>query len=349
MRSTLRTGRCPDVDPTPIRSRQLASGATAALGHDPSPATTSVEPSKCTANGTMATSLANGSDRRGARVLDQRRRAQVLAVVIGILTGLSLVFGPMLVRYVESGGLPPDFYDLQADLAFANGTSGLIYDVAATKQTSDCSYGVAYLLNGYTPNRYWYQVGLSWNWRGPGSERFAMNYNVFDPNGAVVDPATGGGGVMPFTGPVSPGDPVRLVLAPSNGTILMDAADLATGSVASASFPAFGQSSFGRGIWGEGRDTVFTGLMTECYRSAPGNASWVNVTYVSQAAAVPFGAFCVGEWNFSNGTYFRGGSAILPETCTQVLDLSSPQAQVYAVHGVHLWANETEFTSGVQG
>jgi hypothetical protein len=273
-------------------------------------------------------------------------RLAVSAALIGALVGFSLAAGPFVWRYIESGGLPPDFYDLQAGLVFANGTSGIIYTVTATEQSSDCSYGVAYLLNGYTPDRHWYQVGLSWNWRGPGSGLFAMNYNVFDPSGNVIDPASGGGGITLFTGPVSPGDPVRLVLAPATGTMMMNAVDLRTDATAETTFQSFGQASFGRGIWGEGRDSVFTGLMTECYRGGSGNASWSQVNYVSDLSEVPYGSFCIGEWNFSNGTYFRGGSAIFPEMCSSVAGLSGPYPQSFNAHGVVLSANATSFSSG---
>lgn len=280
------------------------------------------------------------------RVGRQRFRRLAVPLMIGALVGASIVVGPIVWRFIESGGLPPDFYDLQASLVFANSTSGLIYTVNATEQTTDCGYGVAYLLNGYTPDRHWYQVGLSWNWRGTGSGRFAMNYNVFDSNGTVIDPASGGGGVTPFSGEVSQGDPIRLVLAPASGVIQMNAVDLRTGAVASTSYQSFNQSSFGRGSWDVGRASVFTGLMTECYRGGHGNASWKPVAYLTDSGPVPFAAFCVGEWNFSNGSYFRGGSTVFPETCSSIVSLSSPSPQMYSAHGVVLTATETMFASG---
>jgi hypothetical protein len=276
----------------------------------------------------------------------ERHLGRMLPVLLGCLVGLSVVLAPTAVSYVESGGLPSDFYDLQAILAFSNATTALIYNVTATEQPSDCAYGVAYLLNGYTANRDWYQVGLSWNWRGGDPGQFAMNYNVFDSNGDVIDPAVGGGGVIPFSGPIASGNVVRLVLAPSNGSILMNAVDLTTGSTASTSFDSFGQSSFSRGSMDVGRGSIFTGLMTECYRGSSGTAFWENSTYESAFASVPFGALCVDEWNFSNGTYFHGASAIVPQQCTPVLSLSNPIPQTYSQEGLRLWANQTEFAAG---
>jgi hypothetical protein len=117
----------------------------------------------------------------------------------------------------------------------------MAYNVTAVSQVDSDGYGPAYLLNGLSDTGYWYQVGLSWNW--PISSGFNMNYEVFNPRGRSIDPASGGG-LSSFSGTVNEGDTVLLNLYFSGGNVVMLAYDYNTGASAEQTFSQEGSSYF---------------------------------------------------------------------------------------------------------
>ncbi len=236
--------------------------------------------------------------------LRRERRLRLFAVATGVILATTLVAGPTAWKYVESRGFPLDFFDLQGFLASDNATPALIYNVTAVEQTSDCPYGVAYLLNGVTTDGYWFQDGLAWNWRGGGEGRFTLIYDVFNSVGAVIDPARGGAGFAEFGTTVHPGDTVRIVLAVANGSVEMNAFDESTKSVASHNPPGISSPGWiGAFLDATQAGTIFTGLMTECYRGVYGDATLQQVAFIDLGAPVTNAQLCVDERDFSNGSY----------------------------------------------
>ncbi len=167
-------------------------------------------------------------------------------------------------------------YDEQLGITFTQDYTSLAYNVTAVAQSSGNGYGPAYLLNGYSNTGYWYQVGLSYNWLP--NQGWAVNYEVFDPNGRSIYPQNGGGGTLEFNGPINQGDKVLLNLYFSGGSVIMLAKDLNTGSSASTSYSAEGGSTFLGNPYATETDGYFTGLMTEWYHSNSyyGNEQGVN-------------------------------------------------------------------------
>src|SRR5580704_12041724 len=61
---------------------------------------------------------------------------------------------------VAAQGAPSPTYDEQLGITFTQDFSSLEYNVSALAQASPDGYGPGYLLNGLTPEGYWYQVGI---------------------------------------------------------------------------------------------------------------------------------------------------------------------------------------------
>ncbi len=273
-------------------------------------------------------------------------RLRLFAVAVGVILATTLVVGPTAWRYVESHGFPPDFFDLQGFLASDNATPALIYNVAAVEQTPDCPYGVAYLLNGVTTDGYWFQDGLAWNWRDGGEGRFTLIYDVFNSVGAVIDPAGGGAGFAEFGTSVHPGDMVRIVLAVANGSVEMNAFDESTKSIASHNPPGTTSPGWiGAFLYATQAGTIFTGLMTECYRAAYGDATLQQVTFSDLGAPVTNAQLCVDERDFSNGSYPIGLATKVPLSCGGDLSYSDMEGHSFGLNGFELAANATSFSS----
>jgi hypothetical protein len=275
------------------------------------------------------------------------RRRSALAGLLGATVAIVLVVvGPFVWTEIELHGYPAAFYDLQGFLATDNSTYALIYNVTANEQTSDCPYGVAYLLNGVTSDGGWYQDGLAWNWRDGGEGRFTLIYDVFNPSGAVIDPVGGGAGFAEFGGAIHPGDTVRLVLAVGDGTVQMNAFDESTKSVAVHYPPAtISPSWIGAYVLGTPTGSIFTGLMTECYRGSYGNTTLQDATFTDLGAPITNAQLCVDERDFSNGSYPTGLGAKVPLNCGGDLSYYGIQEHSFTSNGLELTANATSFST----
>ena len=75
-----------------------------------------------------------------------------------------------------------------------------------------------------------------------------MVYETFDPSGNSIFPAIGGGGLVPFSGPVNPNDQVLLSLYFSNGNVVMYAHDWETDASAAETYAAEGSTYFAGGV-----------------------------------------------------------------------------------------------------
>ena len=180
---------------------------------------------------------------------------------------------------------PAANWDEQLGESFTQDFTSLAFNVTAVIQVSGSGYGPAYLLNGLSNTGYWYQVGLSYDWDGPGTG-FNMVYDIFNPSGTSIFPANGGGGLASFSGPVNSGDVVLLNLyfGNSTGMVIMYAYDWNTGASASETFSAEGATYFQgqNGYSTLNSNGFFTGLMTEWYHVNPYYGSEQQVTYSEQ-------------------------------------------------------------------
>ena len=64
-----------------------------------------------------------------------------------------------------SSSIPPANYDEQLGTTFTQNFASITYNVTAVAQSDTNGYGPAYLLNGLGSTGYWYQVGISYDWR----------------------------------------------------------------------------------------------------------------------------------------------------------------------------------------
>lgn len=270
------------------------------------------------------------------------RMAKVVSFCIGVGFALLLVLGPATAQYLESVLNPVGEYNLQGDLAFDNSTNALIFDVSATPQVSDCSHGVAYLLNGVTESESWFQVGIAWNWPSEGQGSFELVYEVFNPSGTPIFPSSGGAGLVPFSGPVQSGDSIRIVLAPANGTMQMNAYDSSTGSVAATSYPTSAQDFTGFGQVNIPGGSIFTGLMIECHRSSSGAAHLALAQFHDEGQTMEYAGLCITEWNPGMK------STAFPETCDGDHNLQESGNLSWQADNLDLIANSTTFIAGTQ-
>lgn len=236
-------------------------------------------------------------------------------------------------------------YDEQLGLSFTQSFTAMLYNVTAVAQSDPQSgTGPAYLLNGLTDKGYWYQVGLSWDWPGAQID-FAMNYEVFSPNGSSVDPVGGGGGIFYFDGPVNPGDTVALDLYLSSGQAVMLAKDYNTGAYALQSFSAEGASTF----VGEGSSSnhngFFTGLMTEWYHGAAYYGDEQQVTY-SSGFALTSAWMWMDEFSCTNANCTSVSLLFYDQTNAPVPFTPPNQLVKFSSHGATEYADAFTFITG---
>ena len=191
-------------------------------------------------------------------------------------------------------------YDEQVGVTFTQDFPSLAFNVTAVNFT-DNDIGPGFLVNGLTDRGYWYQVGLSYHWPrtdGTVNPGFSMNYEVFDPNLVSIYPSNGGGGIEPFNGTVSSGDIVLLSLSFSSRSVLMQATDWQTRSVAIQSFTVYAFSKVFMGLTSSlAQSGFFSGLMTEQYHYYPYNGAGQPVTYAAVGLSMSSAWMWMDEWN----------------------------------------------------
>jgi len=199
---------------------------------------------------------------------------------------------------------PSAIYDEQLGLTFTQNFTSMAYNVTAVAQSDSNGYGPGYDLDGLTDTGYWYQVGLSWHWPnlvGGYASGFSMNYEVFDPSGNSIYPASGVG-LSSFSGTVKQGDTVLLNLFFSGGNVVMQAYDYNTGAGAVKMFNQEGSSVFvGLASSPENSNGFFTGLMTEWWHSSAYYGEEANVTYWENDFAKSSAWMWMEEWVPSTG------------------------------------------------
>lgn len=168
-------------------------------------------------------------------------------------------------------------YDLQAFLDYqaANQGNALGVSVPAIIQPQDApsegngnvGSGQSFLLNGNTGS-YWYQVGLTYDWGGPGCvpNQFQLVYAVVrESDGSFLQLAC-----TSFSGQVNPGDPISMTMVIANGQVFMGATDTATGAYSNIPVQtSYGATQFiGTPSWNDDQGYP-TGLMSEQYFNNP--------------------------------------------------------------------------------
>ena len=98
-------------------------------------------------------------------------------------------------RPMQLQGTPT--YDEQLLAIYPQSFTSMAFNVVAAQQTGVGDIGPAYLLNAYSNQNYWYQVGVTYNWAGTGDSGFMMAYEVFDPSGQSIFPIDGGAESLP--------------------------------------------------------------------------------------------------------------------------------------------------------
>jgi hypothetical protein len=235
---------------------------------------------------------------------------------------MNLTVAPVA-RALGNGTPPAANYDEQVGLTFTENFTSISYNATAVQQADSYGYGPAYLLNGVTDKGYWYQVGLSFDWpytSGGSVAGFNFNYEVFNNTGKSVFPASGGGGVKSFSGPVNNGDSVLLNLRFSSGNVTMYAYDWNTGASAKETYTAEGASLFqGLSNATANANGYFTGLMTEWWHANAYYGGEAKVVYANTASALSSGWLWADEQLPSNRTtLFVSGQYVSFSNSTQL-------------------------------
>lgn len=184
--------------------------------------------------------------------------------------------------------------DEQSGIIFYNFSSNVIaYNVTAVAQNDSDGLGPSYLLNALSNTGYWYQLGLAYNWSGPGFlsvQSVALNPNATAPNKNEVTSCSGtnyDSSEYEWNEKVNPNDKVMLKLYFENQSVIMTEKDWNTGAFATFSFNAYGANTF---VGGLNENGYFTGLMTEWYH---------NYTYLSGGKEVVYQPYIAPETNVS--------------------------------------------------
>jgi hypothetical protein len=174
-------------------------------------------------------------------------------------------------------------YDEQSGLSYTGNFTAIVFNVTAVAQSAPSGTGPAYLVNGYSNEGYWYQIGISYDWVTNYSNShyigFRANYEVFSPNGTSIYPLNGGGGIANLN--VNPGDTVQLALVLNTTTneVKMEVYDYNTRSYFVTNYSAFGATEFVGTPNSPSVNGFFTGLMTEWYNVYPTFGNQLEVLY----------------------------------------------------------------------
>ncbi|MDA4115300.1 MAG: hypothetical protein OK442_01940 [Thaumarchaeota archaeon] len=240
---------------------------------------------------------------------------------------------------------PSPAYDEQLGTTFTQDFSSLAYNVTALGQADADGYGPGYLLNGLTPNGYWYQVGVSYHWPdsdGSYYQGFGFSYQVYGPTGVSLYP-TKGAGLDAFSGTVNSGDIVLLSLTFTGSSVVMQAQDENTSAVAVTTYSSEGASSFAGDTFSSvNSNGFFTGLMTEWYHGAPYYGNEGEVAYTNSGVALSSAWMWIDEFESSNTapTLFNN------QTRSPVTIANEQQVYPFAADGATMYISAHEFVTG---
>ena len=197
-------------------------------------------------------------------------------------------------RNVTSYGNPTIAnYDKQVWAILSQTTDSLSFNVTAVEQSDASGYGPAYLLNGYTDQGYWYQMGISWHWVVPSYVGYRNNFDffvqVYHGNTKLVNSLSdiairGGDKVL-----------LQMSLSTSANQVIMRAYDWNRSATNTTSLSAFGASKF----VGDLQNTGYpTGLLLEDYGQNL-VCGLSNVTFTANSTYPGFG-LRIDEWNLTS-------------------------------------------------
>jgi hypothetical protein len=199
------------------------------------------------------------------------------------------------------GSSPPsnsplsNYYVDLTGLTFTSNTPILSYTVPAIEQQDGTGAGPAYLINGYTSNGYWYQVGLAYNWSlllGGHLNGFYFLTAVFGPSGTSLFHAK-----VPAT--LNPGDSVTVSMYIKNGNVIMSLNDPTTNAQQTWQYSAYGATNFTGSPSATSTGVgYFTGLMTEWHHTQPytGSVGFRNTAPVSYRPSSTWPSGPVWQW-----------------------------------------------------
>jgi hypothetical protein len=245
---------------------------------------------------------------------------------------------------VAAQGAPSPVYDEQLGTTFTQNFTSLEYNVTALAQASPDGYGPGYLLNGLTPEGYWYQVGISYHWPnsdGSYDPGFGFSYQVYGPSGKSVYPSEGAG-LGAFSGVVDSGDSVLLSLNFTGSIVQMLAQDWNTGASAEVNYSSEGALTFiGDAFAPIDSHGFFSGLMTEWYHSDPYYGNEGKVTYTNEAVALTSAWMWIDEFK-------SGSTATLFDSRTpSPVTFADDQVYPFATGGATIYASAHQFVTGL--
>lgn len=252
----------------------------------------------------------------------------------------------------ETPSSAPYSDDEQLGITFTQSFTSLNYNVTAVEQQDASSgYGPDYLLNGLSDKGYWYQVGLAYNWEGNSSgigyiTGFNMGYNVFDSSGNIVLPASGGGGLMKYSGSINPGDTVSLSLYFSSGNVIMLSRDLETNAQASVTYSAEAATNFVGLSSTSSSNGFFTGLMTEWYHPTAYYDNEKEVVYTDKTFALTSAIAWIDEFECSDLSCTTRTLLFSSYTQTPLSYANPTQLQTFSSNGATEYSDAYEFITG---
>lgn len=244
-------------------------------------------------------------------------------------------------------GAPSPNYDEQLGTTFTQDFSSLAYNVTALAQADADGYGPGYLLNGLTPEGYWYQVGVSYHWPnsdGSYDPGFGFSYQVYGSDGKSVYPSKGAG-LDAFSGVVNSGDSVLLSLTFSGSSVLMRAQDWNTGAAAETIYSGEGSSAFvGDPFAPVDSHGFFTGLMTEWYHAAAYTANEGRVAYTNGAVALTSAWMWIDEFDSSTSA-----PALFNNQTQSPVTIADGRVYPFAADGATMYVSAHRFVTGLSG
>jgi hypothetical protein len=240
---------------------------------------------------------------------------------------------------------PSPAYDEQLGTTFTQNFTSLEYNVTALAQADPDGYGPGYLLNGLTPEGYWYQVGISYHWPnsdGSYDPGFGFSYQVYGPSGKSVYPSKGAG-LGGFSGVVDSGDSVLLSLNFTGSTVLMLAQDWNTSATAEVSYSSAGAVAFvGDAFSPVDAHGFFSGLMTEWYHSAPYYGNEQKVAYTNEAVALTSAWMWIDEFESGSTT-----PSLFDSQSPSPVTLADDQLYPFAADGATVYISAHQFVTGL--
>lgn len=192
-----------------------------------------------------------------------------------------------------------NYYDQQIGIAFNGSFRSIAYNVTALAQNSSDCAGPSYILNGWTPSHYWYQIFISYNYgffctdsKHPEFDKFYVGYEVFTPSQGLTNESAS---VETPAQMIKPNDKITLSLSFYNGNVIMQVKDRTSGYEYAYSYGAFGSNIFTQnGPQGDPNGAT-TSLMTEELHLTPYYGNESRVSYQPSGGSVSGGWLYAAE------------------------------------------------------